>query len=231
MSKDNQKLIPNSTQIPNLILDFLRPQLSEAERECILYICRRTYGFHKDEDQISFSQFVNGIRSREGKVLDLGTGLSRRSVAEALKNLYKAGAINTVTDNRGNYYRINLSMDVDKVVQKLHQCRICTRSSAKNAPKQGQLLHPQKKEKQRETKNSVFHKKNAIEILSDYYLEKKNNQSTSPYNRLCKISKQVLGLCNDNLEEAKKHVDKIHSWASKNKLDWSLETIIKRFYF
>ena len=85
----SKKLIPNSTQIPNVILDFLIPQLPGAEGKCLLYISRRTYGFHKEEDRISFTQFINGIKSKDGRQLDYGTGMARASVNEALKNLIR----------------------------------------------------------------------------------------------------------------------------------------------
>ena len=87
----DKRLIPNSTQIPNIVLDLLVPKLPPAEARCILYISRRTFGFHRSKDRISLSQFIGGIISRDGKRLDYGTGLSRPSVVEALKNLFKAG--------------------------------------------------------------------------------------------------------------------------------------------
>ena len=144
--KTNKKLIPNSTQIPNIILDFLIPRLPGAEAKCILYICRRTYGFHKEKDRISFSQFLNGIKNRKGEKLDCGSGLkSRSSVNEALKNLSKAGAIFIEKSTKGNLYEINLNMSVDKVVQKVNQYRKQTRIGTLNKPKQVRLLYPQKK--------------------------------------------------------------------------------------
>ena len=143
--KKLNKLIPNSTQVPNVILDFLIPHLPGAEAKCIIYICRRTYGFHKDEDRISFSQFISGIKNKDGKVLDCGTGLSRASVNEALKNLVKAGGISVRKTTRGNHYKINLDMDVRKVVQKVNQFRKQTRIGLKNKPKQVRLLNPQNK--------------------------------------------------------------------------------------
>lgn len=121
-------------------MDHLLPRISESEGKCILYICRRTFGFHKAEDRISFSQFIDGIRDRSGKVLDYGTGLVRGSVAEALKNLVKAQAIFVRESGKGNIYHINLHMDVDKVVQNLDQSRKQTKSGLKNRLKSVQTL-------------------------------------------------------------------------------------------
>jgi hypothetical protein len=147
------KLIPNSTQVPNIITDFIIPQLPEAEARCLLYICRRTFGFHKSEDRISFTQFMEGIKAKDGKILDKGAGLARGSVNEALKNLIKSEAIFVRRDSKGNYYQINLEMDADKVVQQIDWFRKQTRSGIANRPRQVRLLNLQKKEKKRETKS------------------------------------------------------------------------------
>ena len=148
----DKKLIPNSTQIPNDVLDLLLPRLPEAEGKCLLYICRRTFGFHKDEDRISFTQFINGITGKDGKVLDKGTGLARASVNSALKTLAHSKAIFVEKNSKGNIYRINLEMDIEQVVQNLDQFRKQTAFGIKNRPKQGHFLNLQKKEKQREIK-------------------------------------------------------------------------------
>jgi hypothetical protein len=151
-----KKLIPNSTQIPNIIADFLFPRIPEAEMRCMQYICRRTFGFHKEQDRISFTQFINGIKSKEGKVLDYGCGLCRQSVNKGLKNLESAGAIFIKRDNNGNYYKINLEMDVDKVVYKIDQSIKQTskvvykvdQGSQRSRPKVVNVVDLQNKEKQ-----------------------------------------------------------------------------------
>lgn len=141
----NEKLIPNSTQTPNIILDLLIPRLPEAESRCMLYIARRTYGFHIEEDRISFTQFMHGIKNKKGERLDYGTGLARASVNEALKNLRQAEAIFVKRDSKGNYYKINLGMDIDEVVQKVNQFRKYTKIGKESRPKQVKLLNLQKK--------------------------------------------------------------------------------------
>ena len=143
MTEQKRNLIPNSTQIPNLILDLVIPLVSEAETRCLLYICRRTFGFHKKFDSISLSQFENGIRSRMGGQLDLGTGLSRPAITGSLKNLVKAELVLVRKNFRGNRYMLNPQVDVDKVVNQLNQLRKLTRSSKRNLPKVGNVVNPQ----------------------------------------------------------------------------------------
>jgi hypothetical protein len=54
---------------------------------------RRTFGFKREADTISLSQLVSGITTRDGQVLDRGTGLSKATVARGLKGLREKGVI------------------------------------------------------------------------------------------------------------------------------------------
>jgi len=137
-----KKLLPNTTQIPNILFDKVIPGLPEGEAKCLLYICRRTYGFHKSKDRISFSQFVDGIKDK-----DIGAGVSRPVVAESLRNLIGAGVIIMQKTTKGNIYEINLEMDFDKVVKKVNQLRKLTKSSKDSLPKQVKFPNLQKKGK------------------------------------------------------------------------------------
>ncbi len=78
---------PRYTQVPDELFDELMSHLSGAELKVLLYVIRRTFGFKKDSDTISLSQICNGIKTREGETLDMGTGLSLSTVQLALKGL------------------------------------------------------------------------------------------------------------------------------------------------
>lgn len=78
---------PNYTSVPDQLFDELMPRLSGAELKVLLYIIRRTFGFKRSSDDISLSQMVRGIKKKNGEILDQGTGLSKASVARALKSL------------------------------------------------------------------------------------------------------------------------------------------------
>lgn len=84
---------PNYTQVPDEFFDALMPQLSDAELRVLLYIIRRTFGFKRDADAISLSQMVAGITTKDGRVLDSGTGLSKATVARGLVGLREKGVI------------------------------------------------------------------------------------------------------------------------------------------
>jgi phage replication O-like protein O len=109
-------LLPNSTQIPDVILDFWLSELSGAELKVVFYIARRTYGFGKESDNISLTQICSGITKRDGTVLDTGTGLSRSSVARAVKTLEEQGIIlrklnlsETSNEHEESTYSLNLN--------------------------------------------------------------------------------------------------------------------------
>lgn len=78
---------PNTTQVPDQYLDELLPVLSGAELKVLLYITRRTFGFKKASDNIALSQMLNGIRTRDGRQLDAGVGLSKKTLLQALSSL------------------------------------------------------------------------------------------------------------------------------------------------
>src|SRR5690348_7160239 len=87
---------PTTTPLPDEIYDEWVPVLGEAELKVLLYIVRRTLGFRKGADAISLKQFLGGIVTRDGRVLDRGCGVkSRPNIVRALKSLEDRGLIRT----------------------------------------------------------------------------------------------------------------------------------------
>ena len=88
---------PTTTATPDEIFEEWVHVLSHAELLALLYVVRRTLGFKKDADNISYTQFLHGIVTREGKVLDRGCGIkSRGTLAAALRRLEERGLIRSV---------------------------------------------------------------------------------------------------------------------------------------
>ena len=104
---------PNYTQVPDDVFDVIAPELTEAELRVLLYIVRRTFGFKKDRDAISLTQMVEGIRARDGRVLDKGTGMSRRGVMKGCAGLIEKGIVTVEKrmsdqgDNEINIYSLH----------------------------------------------------------------------------------------------------------------------------
>jgi hypothetical protein len=85
---------PTTTPVPDIVFDRLLAKLGEAELKALLYIVRRTFGFKRDRDSISFNQFLRGITTRDGRVLDEGSGVrDRTTLSKALKSLEAKGII------------------------------------------------------------------------------------------------------------------------------------------
>jgi len=112
---------PNGTIVPDDVFDVLMPRLADAELRILLYIIRRTFGFKKNSDDISLRQMVEGITTRDGRVLDSGTGLSKPTVARGLVGLREKRII-VATRNRsaerGNEatsYRLRFKSEIDSV--------------------------------------------------------------------------------------------------------------------
>lgn len=76
MDKELQIEGGNYTRIVNKIIDELvKTPLLGAELSICFFVIRKTYGYHKKEDEISLSQFEEGVKR------------SRPTVVKALKNL------------------------------------------------------------------------------------------------------------------------------------------------
>src|ERR1700730_9963390 len=91
---------PSYTQIPDAFFDQVMCHLAEAELRVCLYIMRRTFGFKKRSDTISFNQFLKGIETADGRRLDSGCGVrSSSSLATALAGLEDKGIIRRVQQN------------------------------------------------------------------------------------------------------------------------------------
>jgi hypothetical protein len=98
MSKDAQKHFrgyskPNYTPVPDEVFDEQLPDLSGAELKVLLYIIRRTFGFKKESDNISLNQLLHGIKTKEDVVLDRGTGLSKKTLLDTIRNLIEKNLI------------------------------------------------------------------------------------------------------------------------------------------
>lgn len=100
--------LPNSSQIPNWLLDRVFPEVSEAITKVLLVVCRKTFGWHKEWDCLSISQLVKL------------TGMSDRSVEGAVAALVKStllqrGKLRDV----GWEYRLNVDCDIAEALKVL----------------------------------------------------------------------------------------------------------------
>jgi phage replication O-like protein O len=164
---------PNTTQIPNEVFDTLMSRLSGGELKVLLYICRRTFGFRKDSDSISLTQIAHGITTKAGRVLDQGTGLSKRHVINALKTLEKRNIIKVsrTMDEAGlhevNIYSLNL-LDAESGVGTKSPQGVMNPTSpgVVNSPSPG-VVHSSAPTKQREQKKEEQKKDIVVDVAQD----------------------------------------------------------------
>ena len=94
-----RSLIPNSTQVPDIILDEWMPHLSGAELAIVLAVARKTFGWGKSFDRIGTAQMIEL------------TGLARRAIQMACDSLGAVGilAIRVAGDGvTANAYKLNM---------------------------------------------------------------------------------------------------------------------------
>lgn len=84
---------PNTTPTPDDVFDIFMTELTHAELKVLLYIVRRTFGFKKMSDRISLKQISTGIVTRDGKQLDNGAGVNRRTAQRVVQRLEERGLI------------------------------------------------------------------------------------------------------------------------------------------
>ncbi len=95
---------PNYTQIPNIYLDEIMKTLNGSENLVFLSIMRKTFGWHKQKDKVSYTQ----IREATG----LG---SFTTVKNALDVLESRGLIIAEKGTRGITYEVNIITETVKI--------------------------------------------------------------------------------------------------------------------
>ena len=106
---------PNYTPVPDELFDEQLPDLSGAELKVLLYVIRRTFGFKRESDNISLSQMLNGLRSRDGRQLDRGVGLTKKTLLLAIKSLEEKQIVFTerrrsvINGDEPTSYRLNVA--------------------------------------------------------------------------------------------------------------------------
>jgi replication protein O len=107
----NHRIVqPNYTQIPNIIFDHWMNHLDSSTFKLLLFICRKTLGWHKNKDCLSL------------KKLEEGTHLSKTTITRCIRELESFGLIkkelhkNKYGDQDPNTYELIIN---EEVVQNL----------------------------------------------------------------------------------------------------------------
>lgn len=100
----NKIIVPNYTQVPNVVIDDLAAKLSDSAFKIYVVLIRKTKGWERKRDAIAISQFCEL------------TGKSKPTVIKALDELINLGLIKkTKFTKYGNEYELNLSFSHDGI--------------------------------------------------------------------------------------------------------------------
>lgn len=93
------RFTPNTTAIPNRLFDEIMVGLSDPELRVLLAIMRKVFGWHKDSDLISNSQF------------EAMTGLKKRAIQKATVSLHEKGFIEKAEKRSGGMNEYDILID------------------------------------------------------------------------------------------------------------------------
>lgn len=97
-------IVPNYTQVPNVVIDDLASKLSDSAFKIYVVLIRKTKGWEQKRDAIAISQFCEI------------TGKSKPTVIKCLDELTNLGLIKKTRFTKyGNEYELNLSFSHDGV--------------------------------------------------------------------------------------------------------------------
>ncbi len=111
--------IPNSFQVPNAYVDKLMFLLTPSENVVLFFVLREIFGW-KDgrasrRKRIALSVIESGKRrKKDGQPICYGTGLSRQTICDALKNLCEFGILRQHGSTQdGTEYEITTGERID----------------------------------------------------------------------------------------------------------------------
>jgi phage replication O-like protein O len=201
-----KELKPNFTQIPNIILDQYVKDCKPSHFVVLLMICRKIYGWHKEQDRISSSQIQEA------------TGYDKNTIRDALRYWIGVGVLTceeTQQNRKGTLYRICIN-DVknspkqndtkqndtkQKIGGKFHQLEgeKFSHDRVKNSSFYGENFTPQNKIQNKEqniylNKEDEYKKNIANEISIKEYVVNNNVGSVKPHGITNQINEWFITL-------------------------------------
>jgi DNA-binding PadR family transcriptional regulator len=92
----------NWSKLPHQLIAALPNFTSQGELMVVLYILRHTWGFQEYDQlkKITIDEFMHGRKTKEGKRMDGGVGMSKGAVVRGLQRAEEHGFIETEKDER-----------------------------------------------------------------------------------------------------------------------------------
>jgi len=196
------------TYIPNKLIEkLMKINLSPYQYRVLFCVLRKTFGWHKNEDKISLTQFEKIIN------------IDKRHINKAIKNLEKIKILKVCRKDHINNYKLNLNFSIKNIGS---GARVGT--SAQNSTTQVSELAPKKVLKKVHTKKikktiqnkKFFPKSSEIDSVINYYCIRIKNLKVITTRRK-KMVKQRLNKW--TVSDLKKAIDGIANsdWHMSNK--------------
>ena len=229
MTKETSKIIPNSYQTPNFLVDVIMRLLTGNEQKCVDVICRKTFGWQKRSDRISKSQLIGftgiGSQSVDRCMAELVKYRVVIRVAESIHNLGVEWSIQTddgLIDLTGLRER-----DVNR--RKINSQRA---SKARSKNKVGMSDNPTMSDIPPGGLSDIPHK--------SHYQKKNSSSSSATGEKIILFFRQEIGKVTPTIKEELMNAKTIYSeeWVLEalaeavhyNKRSWAYaETILKRW--
>ncbi len=141
-----------------LLIDRHMYALTGSAWKTLLYVCRRTIGFGKQYDRISLSQICDGITTRDGRRLDYGTGLTRKSAWRAVRELENCGLVIRTAPKKPLPALFEIYWE--RIAQESRNCTGVQNTPAPGEKVRGSLgekVHPQLSVEQQSDQRSEIH--------------------------------------------------------------------------
>ena len=210
---------PNYTQIPNVFFDEIMQELNQSELKVMMVVMRKTFGWQKRKDRISYSQ-IQEI-----------SGLSKQAVSDGLKGLTEKGYI--VTEKNGQSCTYCVAIDDSKPVNKIDRSRKQTGQDFRPEPvkildqfdeKPVKILDTQKKE-YKETIKEISGA-DAQSVFSHYFEKYKSHYNNKPVCNVGRFVKQIKTMLDSSSpDELKGMIDYIWKDEFVSNAGHSAETV------
>ena len=188
MKQTHQIQEDNYTKIENHVLQaLLLSNLSSAELKVAFFVLRKLNGFHKEEDEISYSQFMEG------------TGLSRQTVANCLSQLRLVNIIRLVKKGVSKKCSNRWSFNKDTSTWQLVKRTRLVKFPSPTSQISGKQLVKLSRHTKESTKENILQKKDIC-----------SSEDTPTTDKGCTVSlKEVVDYFNEKVGTKHKPINKL----------------------
>ena len=190
----------NYTQVPNVFFDEILEGLNLAETKVLLAIMRKTFGWQKQIDRISYSQIVKM------------TGLSKVSISSGIKSLEKKDIIFVIRNGQECLYSVKVYSETGKegllVSNEESEREMFNRlSNFTGAGKEGLQVCDKTGKGSLHTKESILNKLDKETITQQHYIpslssklitKETSNNNDSPFQTNTKKNKAKASTTSDS---------------------------------